>query len=122
MKIRDNETEEVFEYGENQHHALKISEDGKCLYFENLQNGEGSLEGGYSFVLEDGYTPKESLSPEAMNDMSYANIGGFKNTDNNDWIQEEEIQLQQNTEIGKEFLAAVEKKHRRDGFDRKRSD
>ena len=62
MNIRDNETGEVFEYGTNIHHALMISANGGCLTFENLQNGDGSLEsgnGGYSFVLDDGKTPEE---------------------------------------------------------------
>lgn len=95
MKIRDNETGEVFEYGENIHHALRISENGGCLTFENLQNGDGSLQsgdGGYSFVLDDGKTPKESNSPDAVNGATYANIGGFNgdNTKNNGWIPVEE--------------------------------
>ena len=61
MKIRDNETGEVFEYGTNRHHALRISRNGGCLTFENLQNGEGSLktgDGNYSFGLDDGKTPE----------------------------------------------------------------
>lgn len=78
IKIRDNETGEVFEYGTNGHHALRISEDGKCLSFENLHNGAGSEGGGYSFVLEDGKTPEGSDSDDAMYGMTYANIGGFK--------------------------------------------
>ena len=91
MKIRDNETGEVFEYGTNIHHALRISRNGGCLIFENLQNGDGSLEngdGGYSFVLDDGMTPKESDSPDAINYATYANIGGFHgDTAKNDcWI------------------------------------
>lgn len=91
MKIRDNETGEVFEYGENIHHALRISRNGGCLIFENLQNGDGSLEngdGGYSFVLDDGMTPKESDSPDAINYATYANIGGFHGdtTKNDGWI------------------------------------
>lgn len=95
MKIRDNETGEVFEYGENIHHALRISENAGCLTFENLQNGDGSLQsgdGGYSFVLDDGKTPKESNSPDAVNGATYANIGGFNgdNTKNNGWIPVEE--------------------------------
>ena len=95
MKIRDNETGEVFEYGENIHHALRISRNGGCLIFENLQNGDGSLEngdGGYSFVLDDGMTPKESDSPDAINYATYANIGGFHgDTAKNDgWISVEE--------------------------------
>lgn len=95
MKIRDNETGEVFEYGENIHHALRISRNGGCLTFENLQNGDGSLEngdGGYSFVLDDCMTPEESDSPDAINYATYANIGGFRgDTAKNDgWIPAEE--------------------------------
>lgn len=91
MKIRDNETGEVFEYGTNIHHALRISENGGCLTFENLQNGDGSLQsgdGGYSFVLDDGKTPKESNSPDAANGCCYANIGGLHgdNMNNDGWI------------------------------------
>lgn len=80
MKIRDNETGEIFEYGTNIHHALRISKNGGCLTFENLQNGDGSLksgDGGYSFVLNDGKTPEESSSPDSMYGATYANIGGF---------------------------------------------
>lgn len=91
MKIRDNETGEVFEYGTNRHHALRISRNGGCLTFENLQNGDGSLksgDGGYSFVLDDGKTPEESVSPDAVNGSTYANIGGFyeENSKNDGWI------------------------------------
>ena len=77
MKIRDNETGEIFEYGTNRHHALMISANGGCLTFENLQNGDGSLksgDGGYSFVLDDGKTPEESASPDAVNGLTYAVI------------------------------------------------
>lgn len=95
MKIRDNETGEIFEYGSNRHHALRISRKGGCLIFENLQNGDGSLEsggGGYSFVLDDGKTPEESDSPDAINYAAYANIGGFHrdNTNDDGWIPVEE--------------------------------
>ena len=95
MKIRDNETGEVFEYGTNRHHALMISRNGGCLTFENLQNGDGSLksgDGGYSFVLDDGKTPEESVSPDAVNGSTYANIGGFyeENSKNDGWISVEE--------------------------------
>lgn len=82
MKIRDNKTGKIFEYGSDPHHALRISENGGCLLFENLQNGDGSLEdgnGGYSFVLDDDKTPEESDSADAINGCSYANIGGFNN-------------------------------------------
>ncbi len=33
--------------------------------------------GGYSFVLDDGKTPEESDSADALNGCCYANIGGF---------------------------------------------
>lgn len=80
IKIRDNETGEIFEYGTNIHHALRISKNGGCLTFENLQNGDGSLksgDGGYSFVMNDGKTPEESSSQDSMYGATYANIGGF---------------------------------------------
>lgn len=60
MKIRDNQTGKAFEYGADRYHALRISENG-----------------GYSFVLDDGKTPEESISAEAVNGAAYANIGGF---------------------------------------------
>lgn len=85
LKIRDNENGIVFEYGSDKHHSLRISEDGKSLTFENLKNGDGSVGGGYSFVLEDGKTPEESDSSDAMYGCTYANIGGFKNTSDG-WI------------------------------------
>lgn len=95
IKIRDNETGEIFEYGTNIHHALRISKNGGCLTFENLQNGDGSLksgDGGYSFVLNDGRTPEESSSPDSMYGATYANIGGFHrgSTKNDGWIPVEE--------------------------------
>lgn len=76
--IRDNTDGKVFEYGSNQHHALRISEDGRTLSFENLQNGDGSKYGDYRFVLEDGKTPDESDCADAAYGMTYANIGGFE--------------------------------------------
>lgn len=88
MKIRDNETGKVFDYGTDRHHALSISEDGKCLYFENLQNGDGSLGDGYSFVLNDGKTPEESDSNDAAYGAAYANIGGFRSNDIEKILQE----------------------------------
>lgn len=77
--IRDNQSREktVKEYGTDQHDALMISEDGRCLYYENLQNGDGSMFAGYTFVLEDGKPPQESNSDEAYYGQAYANIGGF---------------------------------------------
>lgn len=91
MKIRDNQTGKVFEYGSNKHHALHISENGGCLTFENLENGDGSLEtgdGGYSFVLDDGKTPEESSSPESRYGATYANIGGLYSPNVKDMLTE----------------------------------
>lgn len=109
MKIRDNETGQVFDYGTNRHHALRISEDGSCLTFENLQNGDGSCGGGYSFVLDDGKTPEESDSPDAVNGATYANIGGFGNPDIEKILQKIEKQKKICLEIdnGDEFNAGA---------------
>ena len=76
--IKDNQTGNIHEYGTNEHDALHISGDGSCLYYENLQNGDGSMCGGYSFVMEDGKTPEESETADAMHAMCYFNIGGFR--------------------------------------------
>ena len=42
----------VFEYGKNCHDKLIISEDGRCLTYYNLQNGDGSCVGDYRFYYE----------------------------------------------------------------------
>ena len=39
--IKDNQTGNIHEYGTNEHDALHISGDGSCLYYENMQNGDG---------------------------------------------------------------------------------
>ena len=77
MKIKDLTNGEVFEYGSNHHHALRISADGKCLYFEHMQNGDGSL-GEYRFV--DDYEekiPDETETVKRYGPYCYFNIGGF---------------------------------------------
>lgn len=79
--IKDNQTGHIHEYGTNCHDALHISSDGSCLYYENMQNGDGSMCGGYSFVMEDGKTPEDSETADAMRAMCYFNIGGFENHD-----------------------------------------
>ena len=78
MWIRDNEDGEVRQYGTNHHDALVISADGRHLYYENLQNGDGSRGGGYSFVTDEkGYTPMEDEDLLKYGAEGYANIGGF---------------------------------------------
>lgn len=86
--IRDNTNGKVFEYGKDCHDSLRISEDGRYLTYNNLQNGDGSGFGslenkeGYSFVV-DGLplTPNELAEKTGYVEHateSYANIGGFK--------------------------------------------
>ena len=43
-------------------------------------------------MLDDGKTPEESISADAVNGATYANIGGLHrdNTDNDGWISVEE--------------------------------
>lgn len=76
MYIRDNTTGVVREYGSDKHDSLVISEDGKTLYYYNLQCGEGSKYGAYSIVTDErGLIP---LHDEKIGlDTAYANIGGF---------------------------------------------
>ena len=78
MYIRDNEDGEVRLYGKNCHDSLAISADGRCLYYYNLQNGDGSRCGGYSFVTDEkGYTPIEDEDLQAYGAEGYFDIGGF---------------------------------------------
>lgn len=50
--IKDLQSGRVFEYGKNCHDRLVISEDGRSLHYENLQNGDGSCCGDYRFYYE----------------------------------------------------------------------
>lgn len=50
--IQDLQSGRVFEYGKNCHDRLVISEDGRSLHYENLQNGDGSCCGDYRFYYE----------------------------------------------------------------------
>lgn len=79
MWLRDNEDGEVRQYGTNHHDALVISDDGRYLYYENLQNGDGSRGGGYSFVTDEkGNTPIADEDLQKYGAEGYADIGGFK--------------------------------------------
>ena len=80
MFIRDNENGNVRPYGTNHHDSLKISPDGRCLYYENLQNGDGSI-GGYSFVTDEGVVPKEDSVLARYGADAYFNIGGFEDAE-----------------------------------------
>ena len=79
MWLRDNEDGKVRQYGLNHHDALVISADGRYLYYENLQNGDGSRGGGYSFVTDEkGNTPIDDEDLQKYGAEGYADIGGFK--------------------------------------------
>ena len=75
MLIKDLEDGEIFEYGNNSHDSLTISDDGRTLSYYNLQNGDGSKYGNYRFVMEDGEVPSESNTADAMYGCCYAHIG-----------------------------------------------
>lgn len=82
MKIKDLYDGRVFEYGSDHHHALVLSEDGRCLYFKHLQNGDGSL-GDYRFVDD-----HEEVIPSDKKNWewdSYFNIGGFAKVVHWEW-------------------------------------
>lgn len=81
MWIRDNESGDVHRYGTNHHDALAVSDDGRCLYYENLQNGDGSKYGGYSFTDENGNLPVDDEDLQAYGATAFFNIGGFADAD-----------------------------------------
>lgn len=76
MFIKDLETGEIHKYGENCHDSLVLSEDGRMLTYYNLQNGGGSVGGGYIFCNEDGKTPKDAVNVNEWENRRYWNIGG----------------------------------------------
>lgn len=77
MWIKDLQTGRVFEYGLDSHDSLRVSEDGRTLSYENLQNGDGSRYGDYRFVNENGQTPEEDEDLSEFGAEAYFNIGGF---------------------------------------------
>ncbi len=78
MWIKDLLTGDVREYGTNCHDALMISDDGRYLVYENLQNGDGSM-GDYRFVVDEGgKVPAEDETLMRYGADAYFNIGGFK--------------------------------------------
>lgn len=77
IKILDLQTGIIRDYGTNCHDALRIGQDGRGLYYANLQNGDGSQWGDYRFVMDDDKTPDESQTADALHCECYFNIGGF---------------------------------------------
>lgn len=76
LYVKDLQTGKVRLYGTNSHDSLHISEDGTCLSYENLQNGDGSLYGEYRLCDNpEGLLPEENECIEARF-MTYADIGG----------------------------------------------
>lgn len=91
LYIKDLQTGKVRLYGTNSHDSLRISEDGTCLSYENLQNGDGSLYGEYRLCDNpDGLLPEENECVEARF-MTYADIGGtdLKQRNEGEWLDEE---------------------------------
>jgi len=77
MWIKDLQTGKIRKYGTNHHDALIISDDGKSLSYENLQNCETSF-GSYRFVTdESGNIPSEDKTLRRYGADAYFNIGGF---------------------------------------------
>lgn len=86
--IKDSQSGRVHRLGTNCHDALRV--DGGAIYYENLQNGDGSRYGGYVFCDKDG----DALdSKGAMNlGANYIGIGKsldlrrMQSTSNNDTL------------------------------------
>lgn len=77
MYITDTETGITRLYGTDRHDSLVKSDDGRCLYYYNLQCGEGSMFGTYVFTDELGRIPKENIDILRYGAEDYFNIGGF---------------------------------------------
>ena len=78
MSIKDLTNGTVRKYGTNHHDSLRISDDGRTLSYENLQNGDGSEYGDYRFVVdEDGNIPADYEAVGKYGADAYFNIGGF---------------------------------------------
>ena len=77
MYITDTETGITRLYGTDQHDSLVKSDDGRCLHYYNLQNGDGSMFGTYVFTDELGRIPKENIDLLRYGAEDYFNIGGF---------------------------------------------
>lgn len=95
MYIRDNISNTVRLYGTDCHDSLLISNDGKTLSYYNLQCGEGSRYGSYSFVTDrDGNVPNEDEDLIRHGAEAYFNIGGFNiGTETIDKIKSEIVSL-----------------------------
>ena len=77
MYITDTETGKTRLYGTDHHDSLVKSDDGRCLYYENLQCGEGSRFGTFLFTDEQGRPPKDNDELKKYGAEDYFNIGGF---------------------------------------------
>lgn len=64
LYIQDVVSGRVFEYGKNCHDRLVISEDGRCIYYSNMQDSDGSKVGDYRFYYE---KPKFETEAEMRN-------------------------------------------------------
>ena len=77
MYITDTVTGKTRLYGTDHHDSLVKSDDGRCLYYENLQCGEGSKFGTFLFTDEEGTIPGENKILIKHGAEDYFNIGGF---------------------------------------------
>lgn len=82
IRLRDNTSGRIHEYGTDRHDSLIISGDGKYLIYENMQNGCGSVfqDEGYSFVTENDVPPCDD-DKAYLYGTEVANVGGFSEND-----------------------------------------
>ena len=78
MYIKDLTNGKIRKYGTDPHDSLRVSEDGRTLSYENLQNGDGSRYGEYRFCDEYGVIPEDDPVLIKHGADAYFNIGGFK--------------------------------------------
>lgn len=91
MKILDTQTGDIQEYGADGHDSIRVSQDGRFLFYYNLQNGDGSAYGDYRFVCDDNKVPSESETADARHANVYFNIGGWHKRPKGDLISREAL-------------------------------
>lgn len=75
MYIKNNTNGKIRRYGTDKNDSLVVSEDGKCLYYKNIEENCSSRYGIYSFCDENGKIPAEK---EGSHDNEYFDLSSLR--------------------------------------------